>query len=91
MRERFPLGDHRDDRLAHQRLEEGFLVFVVEVDRAFGDAGTVRDVFELCGGKAPVGEDLQRGADDLFRTGIFPAAPTGFCDCLRHCGLQVSN
>ena len=85
------LGNHRDDSLPNQRLEERLFVFEVEIDRAFGDAGATRDVFELRRGKAPIREDLQRGADDLLRTGIFPSAPTGFCECTRHFRLQVSN
>src|SRR6266850_1642911 len=78
------LGEHRNDRLPDQRLEQRLFVLEVEIDGAFGDTGSTRDVLELRGGKAPIGEDLQRGADDLFRTGIFPAAPTGFGSCLRH-------
>src|SRR6267143_6198368 len=85
------LSEHGDDGLPNQRLEQRFFVFEVEIDRAFGDASTARHIFELGGGEAPIGEDLQRGADDLFRTGIFPAAPTGFHDCMRHPGSQVSN
>src|SRR6266511_3411802 len=70
------LLDDGNDRLADQRLEQRLFVFEVEIDRALSDAGTARDVFERLGCKAPIGKDLQRGADDLFRTGIFPAAPT---------------
>src|SRR5207237_3094820 len=84
------LRDHGDDGLPDQRLEQRFFVFEVEIDRALGDAGATRDILELGGGKAPISEDLQRGADDLFRTGIFPAAPTGF-DCgLRHIRSNIS-
>src|SRR6266446_2706420 len=75
-------------RAAGKRFEERLFVFEVEIDRAFGDAGATRDIFELRRGKAPIGEDLQRGADDLFRTGIFPAAPTRFYECTRHVGSQ---
>ena len=85
------LGNHGDDGLPDQRLEERLFVFEIEVDRALGDAGTACDFLELGGGKAPVGKDLQRGADDLFRTGILPAAPTGFCECTGHLGSKVSN
>src|SRR6267378_27364 len=67
------LGEHRNDRLPDQRLEQRLFVLEVEIDGAFGDTGSTRDVLELRGGKTPIGEDLQRGADDLFRTGIFPA------------------
>src|SRR6266849_10137819 len=83
------LGDHRDDGLPDQRLEQRLFVFEVEIDRALGNAGATRDIFELRRGKAPIGEDLQRGADDLFRTGIFPTAPTGcYSGCSRHSGSK---
>src|SRR6266545_2080844 len=84
LRERLALLDHRHDRLTDQRFEQRFLVLEVEVDRALRDAGAAGDILELGGRKPAVGKDLQRGADDLFRPGVFPSAPAGFGEGTRH-------
>src|SRR6266545_2163628 len=85
------LLDDGDDRLADQRLEQRFFVFEVEVDRALGDAGATGDIFELRGREPAVGKDFERRGDDLLGPSVLATAPTGFCDCLRHYGLQVTN
>src|SRR6266540_3175652 len=85
---RASLLDDGDDRLTHQRLEQRFFVLEVEVDRALGNAGAAGDILELRGSEPAVGKDFKRRRDDLFRTGVLAPAPTGFCDCVRHCELQ---
>ena len=57
-------ADQRHDRGADQLLEHRFLVLEVQVDRALGDAGALRDVVEPRRGKAARDELLHRRLDD---------------------------
>ena len=67
----------RADGFAHQRLEHRVLVFEIEIDRAFGHAGTDGDVVHARGGESFFRKTGQRGVQDFLRPCLFAPAPTG--------------
>ncbi len=69
------LAQSIDDDGAHDFAEQLFLVREVQVDGAFGDAGTARDVVEPGAGEAALVEDLERGVEDLAWPFLGQAAP----------------
>lgn len=50
------LGDDRHDAFLDHRLEQGFLVLVIQIQRALRYAGPARDIFQAGGGKASLDE-----------------------------------
>jgi len=70
-------------RTTDHGLEQGFFAVEVEVDRAFGDAGTARHVGELGGREAALHEHVERGGHDLPRPGVLAALPAGLRLALR--------
>jgi len=71
------LLDRPDDARADHRLEQLFLAVEVEVDRALRDARALRDVVEARGGVAALDEEIERGVEDLRRTGVLAALEAG--------------
>ena len=61
--------------LSEHRLEELLLALEVEVDGSLAHAGDGRHVVEPGRGEAAVGEELQRGGDDLRRPRLLPPFP----------------
>ena len=76
-------GEVRQQRLAHDRLEQLLLAVEVEVERALADAGAGGDVLDPGGGEAASGEALQRRSKDLLRPRLLAATPAGR-RCLVH-------
>lgn len=52
--------DDRDDAFLDHRLEECFLVLVIEIERALGHAGAGSDIFQACGSEALFDKKLKR-------------------------------
>ena len=75
--ERLDAGEVRQERLAHDRLEQLLLAVEVEVERALADPGAGRDVLDPGRGEAALGETLERRRQDLLRPRLLAAAPTG--------------
>src|SRR4029078_442380 len=72
------LCDRRYQAFAHHGLEELFLVVEVEVERALGDTGPGRDIFQARSRVAARDEYFQRGGGDFFRARVLAARPAGF-------------
>jgi hypothetical protein len=72
---RFRLADDGHDITAHHGLEQLFLVFVIQVERAFRHAGAARDVFQACGGIATFDEQVDGCLEQLLGPRVFTALP----------------
>jgi hypothetical protein len=71
----FALGDARHEALPDDLFEEVFLALEVQVDGAFGNAGSGGDFVEFRRGDAFVGEDVECGVKELTRAFFRQAAP----------------
>ena len=69
------LADASNDVVAHDRLEEFFLVLEVQVQRAFRDAGAAGDILEPRAGVAFLDEELQSSGSEFGRAGVLAALP----------------
>ena len=65
----------RNDGLPHHLAEELFLVWEVEVDGAFGEAGALGDVVEARSREPTFTEDLECRRQDLLRSFVGEPAP----------------
>jgi len=71
------LGNDRHDPFLYDGFEQGFLVRVVEIERALGDARLGGDIFQSGGRKAPGYEKFERSRKQLGRSGFFAAFAGG--------------
>ena len=76
---RFRRAQGRDDALLDHRLEQGFLVLVVEIKRALGNPGAGSDVFQARGSEAFFYEELERGGKQFRGAGFLAAFAGGGC------------
>ncbi len=63
------------ERLPDHGLEQLLLAREVQIERALADAGAGGDVVEPGGAEAALGEDLERGVDDLGGSRVLAPAP----------------
>jgi hypothetical protein len=94
------LAEAIDDDGANDLAEELFLVREVQINGAFRDAGSARDIVESGAGEAAFSEDFEGGVEDLAWPLFREASPawsaaTGLCGAgrsgHRYLGSEITD